>query len=113
MVQVRVLPDTQKLDVLQASVEIVQQTQEEILESLRDQSELLSVMSASICATLKVVKTIAEGDADIPRLVTIGPVDSPKWRGEWHDDVAGNLKRKAQNAVGAKKFYRLQFHSRQ
>ena len=100
---------SQKLDNLQSSVEVVQQTQEEILQSLRDQFGQLSQISAATSATFQVAKSIAEGDADIPRLVTIAPVDSPKWRGEWHDDVAGNLSRKLQGAVGAKAFYRLQF----
>ena len=79
------------------------------LDLLHNQTRQLQKINASTSATFTVVKSLAERKTEVPTFVLLVRKDTPEWNGEWYDNVCRNAWTKAQNAVGAKCFFELQF----
>ena len=60
---------------------------QETVALFQKQSLDLDRIGRLTAATFNATKTMSEGSADIPTLVTIKLKDAPEWKGAWHDRV--------------------------
>ena len=81
----------------------------ESLSLLKEQKAQLAQISQATAATFKVVKTMAEQSADVPRLVTLAPKSAPDWEGSWHSNVLGNVLKQLKHKCSCTKYFQLHF----
>ena len=77
-----------------------------MLATLLHDSQKLADLGQRAFETLR---SMAQGDADVPRLMTITPLDRSVWKGAWYENTGGNISSWLKSCAGVSCNFRLHF----
>ena len=96
----------------QQTVQVQQQIQEaqqqtlSLLAMLLHDSQRLADLGHR---TFETLRSMAQGDTDVPRLMTITAVDSAVWKGAWYENTNSNIASWLKSKAGISCSFRLHF----
>ena len=59
--------------------------------------------------TYRTLRSLAEGDAEVPRLMTVTPLDNSIWKGSWYENTGDNIASWLKDRAGVSCSFRLHF----
>lgn len=95
----------QTLQVQQQIQEAQQQTLSLLAMLLHDSQRLADLGHR----TFETLRSMAQGDTDVPRLMTITAVDSAVWKGAWYENTNSNIASWLKSKAGISCSFRLHF----
>ena len=100
------------VDAQQQTLQVQQQIQEaqqqtlSLLAMLLHDSQRLADLGHR---TFETLRSMAQGDTDVPRLMTITAVDSAVWKGAWYENTNSNIASWLKSKAGISCSFRLHF----
>ena len=105
-----------RLSSLRSATSTMVETQHEMLQEQQKTHVILSELlqdSQNLVTlgkrTYRTLRSLAEGDAEVPRLMTVTPLDNSIWKGSWYENTGDNIASWLKDRAGVSCSFRLHF----